>query len=249
MATAWSTLRFFESIRAVLASCTTGTEAATAGLTDGIDTRGLTSVQATIETAAKAAGTITVAGLKPGDTVTVNGTIFTATSQSQTAALSTTQFKIMEDNGSDRGQDQFTARNLADVINQNATVNGTLVAVPAPDGPLVNIVALADGTAGNSITLASSSARAVVSGATLTGGAAAGAIAAAATLQVSLFNPVNKRWERAPDLDMALTTGLAAQAMRPIPVTAPHTRMQILPNAVGVACFVYHNGAAGRILS
>jgi hypothetical protein len=245
MATTWSNPKVpGEGVRAALASCTTGTEVATAGATDGLDLRGLSGVAPHLETAAKASGTIRVKGMKPGDTVTVNGQVFTAVSRSANPGAA--EFRVGSDVGPDNGNDYTTARNLAAVIQANG-VGASVGAFCDKDEALVTVFALADGAAGNAFNLLTSSARAVVSGATLAGGAAAGVIGAGASLQAYLLNLATGRWNRAYDLDQPLQAGLASQALPVLPTPGFPGRLQMVPNAVGVPCFVYLDGLAGRI--
>lgn len=248
MALSWSNPKaqppYDGSTRAALGTATTGTENPTAGLADGLDLRGLSAVQVNLELAQKASGTIDIAGMVPGDTVTINGQVFTAVGQN--AQPTNVQFKVGADIGPDHGDDWMTAANLANAVNAHG-VGGTVGAYVASDIPRVTVVALADGAAGNAFALATSSVRAVLSGATLAGGAAAGVIGAGASLQAYLLNPLTLRWNRAPELDVALAQGQASQAVAPIMVKAQTGRLQLVPQNVGVACAVYMNGIAGRI--
>jgi hypothetical protein len=59
-------------------------------------------------------GTIDVKGMLPGDTVTVNGQVFTAVKQD--SQPTNVQFKVGADVGPDRGHDWITAANLAAAI-------------------------------------------------------------------------------------------------------------------------------------
>jgi hypothetical protein len=251
MATTWSTPKSQNppsdgAVRVALAACTTGTEAATAGANDGIDLRGLTAVEPHLEIATKATGTIRLVGCKPGDFVTVNGEVFTAVGKSTNPTAA--QFKIGVDSGPDNGSDHYGAKNLAAAINADAAINGVLQAFADPNEAVVTIFAVADGAGGNALTLATSAAgRAVISGATLAGGAAAGVIGVGATLQASLLDPATGRWNRAPDLDLPLPDGAASAALPRFPVAGRASRLQYVPNGVGVACNVYLIGLAGRI--
>lgn len=233
------------AMRTAVAVCTTGTEANTAPLTDGLDLRGVAALEVAIELVAKAQGTIRIAGLIPGDTLTINGTVLTATGSD--SHPTNAQFKCAVDLGPDHGQDYVTAANLAAAINANPTLSAIVSAFVAGDEALVTITALADGVAGNAFTLATSSARAVLSGATLLGGLAAGnAIAAQASLQAYYLNPVTQRWNRNPDMDLPLQAGLLSQTLAVAPVPAPVGRVQFVPNAVGFACNVTVSGFSGR---
>jgi hypothetical protein len=122
MATTWSTPKSQNppsdgAVRASLATCTTGTEAATAGAQDGLDLRGIGSVAAHLELGQAASGTIRIKGMKPGDTVTVNAQVFTCVKQD--AQPGAADFKAGADLGPDTGDDYLTASNLANVINTN----------------------------------------------------------------------------------------------------------------------------------
>lgn len=249
MATTWSNPKAINpptdgAVRAALATCTTGTEAATAGATDGLDLRGLAGISLHVETAQQASGTIRVKGMKVGDTVTVNAQVFTAVSHD--AIPGAAQFCVGADSGPDNGDDWITAANLAAIIQANG-VGATVGAYVSADENLVTVYALADGAAGNAYNLLTSSARAVVSGATLAGGAAAGVIGAGASLKAYKKNDVTGRWNPAPELDRALVAGAAAQAIDPIVLRGSVGRIQFVPDQVGVACFVYLIGLAGRI--
>lgn len=255
MAITWSSPKAFPpvdgTVKVALATSTTGNEVNTAPVTDGLDCRGLTAVVPHIEFAQAARGTIRIAGLLPGDTITVDGTVFTAVGPDAVPPPTNVQF-ITGTSASakpDRGDDYCTAANLAALINANAATSPNLFAFVAGDGEaLVTIVALADGVAGNARTLATSSGRAVLSGATLAGGVAAGAVVGpGASLAAYLLNPATGRWNRAPDLDMPLTEGVASEALPAIPLRAGTSRMQLVPVAVGAACSVYMDGFAGRI--
>lgn len=75
---------------------------------------------------------------------------------------------------------------------------------------------------------------------------AAGTIAANATLNAYHLNPQTSVWNRLPDLDLSLTSGLTGQASAGWPVACPRGRLAWLPNAVGGACHIYIN-ATGRL--
>lgn len=254
MAITWTAPKSFPpwdgTVRVALANSTTGNEVNTAPVTDGLDCRGLTAVVPHIEFAQAARGTIRIAGLLPGDTITVDGTVFTAVGPDAAPPTNVQFITGTSASGKpDRGDDYCTALNLAALINANAATSPNLFAFVAGDGEaLVTVVALADGVAGNARTLATSSGRAVLSGATLTGGVAAGAVVGpGASLAAYLLNPATARWNRAPDLDMPLAEGVASQALPAIPLRAGTSRMQLVPVAVGAACSVYMDGIAGRI--
>lgn len=111
-----------------------------------------------------ASGTVTAATAIAGNTVTVNGLVYTAVAG---AKANNTEFSI------DTGDDE-TAADLADSI-QNDTRTG--ITVPSVDllaaavGAVVTITADTAGVIGNSIDLASSGATLAVSAAALAGGA------------------------------------------------------------------------------
>lgn len=250
MAVTWSSPKapppWDGAVRCAQAACTTGNEAATAGATDGLDLRQLTAIHPHLEIATKASGTIRISKLLPGDTLTINGTVFTAVAPSLSAPTAV-QFRTGTDAGPDNGDDYLAAMSLAAAINANGAVNATLRADAASDEAIVTITALADGVAGNALTLATSSARAVLSGATLAGGAAVGVAPAGARLEASVLNPITGRWNRAPDFDVPIAQGVGSQALLPVSVKAQTGRMQLVPNGMGLACMVYMLGISGRI--
>ena len=118
----------------------------------------------------RAKGTISVGTAVTNDTVTVGGVVFTLV-----AAVSVEQ----------RGDYQLvpigasaahTAANLALAINRwQACLNEPTLSATAASN-VVSLVALADGTGGNSITLAETGNSMTISGATLSGGSATGGI-------------------------------------------------------------------------
>lgn len=110
----------------------------------------------TTAAAIAATGKITLtANLQPNDTVTVDGTTFTAVASGATG----NQFNI-------GGTAAITATNLAAVIDALANVAAAAV------GAVVTVTASALGPVGNAITLATNApARVTLSGATLSGGA------------------------------------------------------------------------------
>lgn len=118
-----------------------------------------------ISSAAFATGTITMASVPAiGDTATVNVTVLTAIANGSVPAPG--EFELGTD-------EPTTAVNLTDAINDPVNGLDTLV-VATVTGAVVTVRALATGVAGNAIALASSVPLViVVSGATLTGGAAA----------------------------------------------------------------------------
>lgn len=250
MALTWSFPRITERLRVALGFGSTGTDPATAGAGDGLDLRDLSFVRVHVETGAKASGTVTLTGIKPGDTVTVNGTVFTAVAR-DAAAVSAVQFKTGSEasmNKPDSGSDFIAARNLAAAINASGLA-ATLIASAMFDGGIVNLQAVAAGAAGNALTLATSSVRAVLSGATFAGGITAGAgFTAAGAIQFSMWDPVQQVWNREPALDVVLVTGANSQSLAPIDVKlGVHARMQAAPAGVGVPVNIYMEGVPARM--
>lgn len=121
----------------------------------GIWLRGLMGAPVTVAAAA-ATGTITLtANLLVNDTVTVDGTVYTAVASGATGQ----QFNL-------GGTAALTATALAAIINPSANV------AAAAAGTVVTLTAKALGLGGNARTLATNApARATLSGATLSGGA------------------------------------------------------------------------------
>lgn len=119
----------------------------------------------------RAKGTVTAAAVTAGDTVTVDGKVYTAVANATVVEKHDyTKFKLGANNNE-------TAANLAAAINKRmaATANPNVSA--AAVNAVVTVTARAEGTSGNSITLASSNGvRLAVSGATLAGGSATGGI-------------------------------------------------------------------------
>jgi len=112
----------------------------------------------------KATGTITFATVLAGDTVTINGLVYTAVAG---AKADNTEFSI-------DGSDTVDAADLADSIMNDARTGITdpaLDVTATSSAAVVTVEETVGGTGGNSIDLASSNgARLAVSGATLTGG-------------------------------------------------------------------------------
>ena len=112
----------------------------------------------------KATGTITFATVLAGDTVTINGLVYTAVAG---AKADNTEFSI-------DGSDTVDAADLADSIVNDARTGITdpaLDVTATSSAAVVTVEETVGGTGGNSIDLASSNgARLAVSGATLTGG-------------------------------------------------------------------------------
>lgn len=248
MALTWSFPRINERLRIALGFGSTGTDPATAGAADGIDLRDLSFVRVHVEDSAKASGMITFAGIKPGDTVTVNGTVFTAVDRN--TVPSAVQFQTGTDASAkpNGASDFIAARNLAAAINASGLA-ATLTASAVFDGGIVNLQAVAVGAGGNALTLATSSARAVLSGATFAGGITAGAgFTAAGAIQFSLWDPVQQVWNREPALDVVLVTGAHSQALPVVDVkVGPHARMQAAPAGVGVPVNIYLEGVPARM--
>lgn len=108
-----------------------------------------------------ATGTVTLASVTAGDTVTINGLVYTAVSGTKS---DNTEFDI-------DGSDTVDAADLVDSITNDTRV-GTLKDVTATNtAGVVTLTSTAIGTAGNVVTLESSNGtRLAVSGATLAGG-------------------------------------------------------------------------------
>jgi len=108
-----------------------------------------------------ATGTVTLASVLAGDTVTINGLVYTAVAG---VKANNTQFSI-------DGSDTVDAADLVDSIT-NDTRQGTLADITATNAAgVVTLTSTAPGVAGNVVTLVSSNgARLAVSGATFTGG-------------------------------------------------------------------------------
>lgn len=135
----------------------------------------------------KASGTITIAGNPVADeTVTVNGVVYTW--KAAGALTDRRHVKITA------GDNTAMAAALAAAINGyenrvetaltgDANHSGTIVATSALG--VVTVTAVADGTAGNSITLVEASTNVTVSGATLAGGTATGGIKSTTDLSTS----------------------------------------------------------------
>ncbi len=108
-----------------------------------------------------ATGTVTLASVLAGDTVTINGLVYTAVAG---AKANNTEFSI-------DGSDTVDAADLVDSIT-NDTRQGTLADITAANvAGVVTFTSTAIGAAGNAVTLVSSEGtRLAVSGATLAGG-------------------------------------------------------------------------------
>ena len=108
-------------------------------------------------TAVKASGTYTLTSAIATDVVTINGTAFTCVSSGATG----NQFNVGAD-------DTETAANLAASINASSDLTGIVTATSALG--VVTVSAAIPSKMGNAITIASSDATIVASGARLTGG-------------------------------------------------------------------------------
>jgi hypothetical protein len=130
-----------------------------------------------------ATGTITCAAAAAADTVTVNAKVYTAVSGTP---ANNTQFNIA-------GSDTADAASLVAAINSREA--NALNAVTASNiAGVVTVRATAEGTGGNSITLASSNGtRLAVSGATLAGGTATGGIKSTSVTNQIILTWWNKR--------------------------------------------------------
>lgn len=129
-----------------------------------------------------ATGQITLASVEVGDTVTVNGTVYTAIAQGSTPA-NYKQFALA-------GTNTLTAVNLAAAINAGEKSKPVVKVVATASTAYVNLVSRLDGTAGNALVLVSSNGTrlAVTGSGTLTGGTATGGIkSTSATDQIILF--------------------------------------------------------------
>lgn len=137
------------------------------------DVTGTTTISST-----KATGTVTLTSVATDATVTVAGLLYTAKAVVTDA---TTQFL-------NTGDDTADALALATLINSRENKRDVSQVTAVASGAVVTLTSVADGTAGNAITLAKSGASIAISGATLSGGTATGGIVTAgATNQVILF--------------------------------------------------------------
>lgn len=118
---------------------------------------------AVVSTSPHATATVTVDGTplpSPGDTIVIGGITLTAVA----GAPAVDQFQI--------GADEFTtAANIATAINNPANSFDTLVSANSGGTDIVSLTAVAAGAAGNAITLTTTGASLVASGATFSGGA------------------------------------------------------------------------------
>lgn len=154
-------------VNATAAATVVNIVAATAGVGGNAITLSATSIGPNITAsganlaggadAASATGTVTYGAPNNGDTITVGGTVFT-----KAAAPSPTEFS--------------TIAELTALIAALASVNAS------DNGAVITITAATAGVAGNAITLSKTGAALTLSGATLTGGAAAVAATGTITL-------------------------------------------------------------------
>lgn len=126
----------------------------------------------------RATGTITVGTVANGDVVTVDGVAFTVV-----AAITDAQDYRQVLNG---GSANATAANLAAAINKMEKIRGNnakLIASVSTN--VVTVTAKAEGTGGNSITLAETGNTFTISGSTLAGGSATGGIKSTTNLSTA----------------------------------------------------------------
>lgn len=124
-----------------------------------------------------ATGTVTAASVSAADTATVNGLVYTA------AAGTPADFTKFNSTGTDTQ----VAASLAAAINARESQN-TYAVQATSNGAVVTVRAVADGTAGNALALATSNnTRLAKSGTTLSGGTATGGIKCSDTLHDSVF--------------------------------------------------------------
>lgn len=109
-------------------------------------------------TAVQATGTITLSSMVAGDTITINGTVFTA----EVSGATGNQFNV-------GASDTATAINAAAAINGSATNNVSKNVSATSSAAVITITSLVPGYIGNMNTIAIS-AHGSVSGANLTGG-------------------------------------------------------------------------------
>lgn len=126
--------------------------------TDAVSGGVYNGVVAITTTAVQASGTITFSSIANNDTITVNGTVFTA----KTSGATGNQFNI-------GASDTTAAANAAAAINASATGNVSKVVTATSAAAIITITSIVPGNVGNMGTLAIS-AHGSVSGANLTGG-------------------------------------------------------------------------------
>ena len=130
-------------------------------------------------TAVASSGTVTLAGVLAGDTVTIDGNVYTAVTG---AKVNNTEFSI-------DGTDTADAADLADsIVNDSRATNYTATS----DAAVVTVTSTeALPSDGDAITLASSNGtRLAVSGATLSGGVDLDTL----TLTFDAYDPASKTW-------------------------------------------------------
>jgi hypothetical protein len=113
----------------------------------------------------RASGTLTAVSAIAGDTVTVNGRVYTAV-----AGVPANHSEFSIDTG-----DNETATSLAAQINARESFHGEAVRALAATN-VVTVTAVVEGTGGNAITISSTGGTITASGATLANGVANGAI-------------------------------------------------------------------------
>lgn len=133
----------------------------------------------------RASGTVTAASVLAADTVTVDGRVYTAVAADATAAFG--EFSIGDD-------DNECAANLAAAINLGEQSDTTSKVTASVASAVVTITARAEGTGGNSITLATSNnTRLAKSGTTLANGTATGGVKSSGATNQLLIHWFNKR--------------------------------------------------------
>ena len=130
----------------------------------------------------RATGTVTLATAVAGNTVTVNGLVYTGVVG---VPANYTQFSVDT-------SDTAAAASLAAAINTREANGNYAVTATAALG-VVTVKAVADGTAGNAITLAKVGTPVTVSGATLANGTATGGITSSSTTNQVILFWTNKR--------------------------------------------------------
>lgn len=126
----------------------------------------------------RAVGTITLSGVTAGQTVTVDGRVYTAVAGT---AANSSEFSVA-------GDDTADAAALAAAINASENARDTQKVTATSAVAVVTVKAVANGTAGNAIPLVKSGAGITLSGAVLAGGTATGGIrSTGATNQIILF--------------------------------------------------------------
>lgn len=155
------------AVQSAMTTAISGLGAAFTGVAVTVDANGEGNLTFALQrgVGVAATGTVTAATVLATNTVTINGTLFTAV----TGVAGANQFDRTP------GTDITTATNLVTAINLAGNWVGTPPVTASNVGgtsAVVTITAASVGTAGNAITLASSGATLTVSGATLSGGLA-----------------------------------------------------------------------------